>query len=120
MARLHYLIYCNKSCTCEDYFCNIDDVGYDILTLFGFSENVLFFLHCCPRVVARSPAVAARSSLQSLTLPTLASEVPPTILFPFYVYYIYAARYSLYRDEIHDDLVACVGMDIAGKKTHVT
>ena len=66
--------------------------------------------------MARSPAVAARSSLQSLTLPTLASEVPSTTLFPFYVYYIYAARYSLYRDEIHDDLVACVGMDIAEKK----
>jgi hypothetical protein len=48
--------------------------------------------------------------------PSPPCEVPPKILFPFYVYYIYAARYSLYRDETHDDLVAGVGLDIAGGK----
>ena len=77
---------------------------------YGLSENDIF-IYIVGR--GRRPLLLATCYHR---WPSPPSEVPPKIPFPFYVFYIYTARYSLHRDETRDDLVAGVGLDIVGKK----
>ena len=78
---------------------------------FSVFRKMIFFIYTVAR--GRRPLLLATRYHR---WPSPPSEAPPKILFPFYVYYIYAARCSLYRDETHDDLVAGIGLDIAGEK----